>query len=331
LPNDALLPPGARVLVLGSGKAGHQANCLGVAAALGAGYVLRVVAPRPLFAGLAPYGPLDPRDRPGRAGSPLARPFPDIAIACGRVTVPYIRALKRAGGDAVFAVFLQDPRASRAAMDLIWTPEHDELAGSNVVATLTSPHPFSAARLAAARAAPDPRIAALPAPRAAIVLGGPSGAHDFAGGDVERLAAAASSLARAGYSVMATPSRRTPPELVAAVRRGLGAAPAFVWDGAGDNPYAQILANAETILVTGDSVNMVGEATATGAPVYVFEPSGGGGKIGRYLDALERLGAVRRFAGRFEPFAYAPIDSSIVVAREIARRYAAARTGAARH
>jgi mitochondrial fission protein ELM1 len=130
---------------------------------------------------------------------------------------------------------------------------------------------------------------------------------------------------------MATPSRRTPPELVAAVRRGLGAAPAFVWDGAGDNPYAQILANAETILVSGDSVNMVGEATATGAPVYVFEPSGGGGKIRRYLDALERLGAVRRFAGRFEPFAYAPIDSSLVVAREIARRYAAARTGTARH
>ena len=323
--SDALLPPGSRVLVLGSGKAGHEANCLGVAEALGAPYERRVVAPRPLFGRLAPYGPLDPKDRPGRAGSILAGPFPDVAIACGRITVPYLRALKRAGGDAVFAVFLQDPHASRAVMDLIWTPEHDRLAGANVMATLTSPHPFSAARLAAARAAPDPRIAALPGRRAAIILGGPSGAHDFAQADVARLAAAAAALVAAGYSVMATPSRRTPPGLVDAVRRGLGAAPAFVWDGAGANPYAQILAHAQTILVTGDSVNMVGEATATGAPVYVFEPSGGGGKIARYLDALEQAGAVRRFAGRFEPFAYEPIDSSLAVAREIARRFGAAR------
>src|ERR1019366_2449292 len=97
----------------------------------------------------------------------------------------------------------------------------------------------------------------------------------------------------------------------AALRSALGGGPTFVWDGAGDNPYAQILAHAEAILVTGDSVNMVGEATATGAPVYVFAPSGGdGGKIARYIDALEQAGAVRRFAGRIEPYAYAPIDSS---------------------
>jgi mitochondrial fission protein ELM1 len=129
----------------------------------------------------------------------------------------------------------------------------------------------------------------------------------------------------AGYSVMATPSRRTPPELVEAVRRGVGAAPAFIWDGSGANPYAQIIAHADVMLVTGDSVNMVGEATATGAPVYVFGPSGGADKIARYLDALERQGAVRRFAGRIEPFTYAPIDSSLAIAREIAKRFAASR------
>jgi len=328
LPNDALLAKGARVLVLSSGKAGHEANCLGVAEALGAPYAVRVVAPRPLFAGLSPYGPLDPKDRPGRAGSLLARPFPHIVIACGRVTVPYIRAIKRAAGEHVFAVFLQDPRHARARMDLIWAPEHDGLAGGNVISTLTSPHPFSAARLAAARAAPDPRIAALPAPRAAVVLGGPSGARDFGPGDVARLASAAAAIAEAGYSVMATPSRRTPPALIAAVRSGLAGAPAFVWDGAGANPYAQILAHADAILVTGDSVNMVGEATATGAPVHVFGLSGGsGGKIARYIDALERLGAVRRYGGRIERFSYEPIDSSLSIAREIARRFAASTAG----
>ena len=99
--NEALLAKDVRVLVLSSGKAGHEANSLGVADALGAPYALRVVAPRPFFARLSPYGPLDPKDRPGRAGSVFAPPFPHIVIACGRITVPYMRAIKqaaRAGG-----------------------------------------------------------------------------------------------------------------------------------------------------------------------------------------------------------------------------------------
>jgi mitochondrial fission protein ELM1 len=315
---------------LGSGKAGHEANALGVAEALGAPYELRRVDPRKLYVWLAPFGPVDPRDRAGRAGWLSTRPFPDIVIACGRVTVPYVRAFKRAAGARIFAVFLQDPRFSRAMMDMIWAPEHDRLRGPNVIATLTSPHPFSPRCLAAARAAPDARLAALPAPRCAVALGGPSAAQHFTPDDVARLRAAVRAIAAQGFSVMATPSRRTPSELLAAVREGLGDAPGFIWDGTGDNPYASILALADAALVTGDSANMVGEATATGAPVYVFEPSGGGSnKLAAAIAALERLGAVRRFAGAIERFSYQPIDSSGEIAREIARRFAASRATAA--
>ena len=158
------------------------------------------------------------------------------------------------------------------------------------------------------------------------MLGGPSGAQHFTPADVARLREAIRAIAAQGYSVMATPSRRTPPELLNAVREGLGGAPGFVWDGTGDNPYASILALADAALVTGDSANMVGEATATGAPVYVFEPSGGGSdKLASAIAALERLGAVRRFAGAIEPFSYQPIDSSGEIAGEIARRFLASR------
>jgi mitochondrial fission protein ELM1 len=323
---DALLGEGVRVLVLGSGKIGHEINALGVVEALGAPYELRRVEPRAWYARLAPYGPIDPKDEPGAAGSILAHPPPDVAISSGRVTVPYMRALKRAGGRRVFAVFLQDPRHARSEMDLIWTPEHDSLRGANVINTLTSPHPFSSTRIAAARDAPDPRLASLPGPRCAVVLGGPSGAQHFAPVDVARLSEAIRAIVAQGFSVMATPSRRTPPELLAAVRDGLGAAPGFVWDGLGDNPYLPILALADAALVTGDSANMVGEATATGAPVHIFEPSGGGSKkLAGAIDALVRIGAARRFQGRIERFSYAPIDSSGVIAREIARRYRASR------
>ena len=85
-----------------------------------------------------------------------------------------------------------------------------------------------------------------------------------------------------------------------------------------------MLALADAILVTGDSANMVGEATATGAPVHVFEPSGGGStKLARAIDALIARGAARRWGGRIESFRYAPIDSSGEIAAEILRRYGA--------
>jgi uncharacterized protein len=327
---DALLGEGVRVLVLGSGKIGHEINALGVVEALGAPYELRRVEPHAWYARLAPYGPVDPKDKPGAAGSIFPDPPPDLAISSGRVTVPYMRALKRAYGRRVFAVFLQDPRHARSEMDLIWTPEHDSLRGANVITTLTSPHPLSPARIAAAREAPDSRLASLPGPRCAVVLGGPSGAQHFTPDDVARLGEAIRAIVAQGFSVMATPSRRTPPELLAAVRDGLAAAPGFVWDGRGDNPYLPILALADAVLVTGDSANMVGEATATGAPVHIFEPSGGESKkLASAIDALVRIGAARRFEGRIERFSYTPIDSSGEIARAIARRFRASRAATA--
>ena len=99
--------------VLGSGKAGHEVNALGVAEALGAPYALQRVDPRRPFV-------VDVAVRAGRSQGRAGRAvrcspaLPDIVIACGRVTVPYMRAFKRAGGERVFAVFLQDPRFARA-------------------------------------------------------------------------------------------------------------------------------------------------------------------------------------------------------------------------
>ena len=97
---------------------------------------------------------------------------------------------------------------------------------------------------------------------------------------------------------MATPSRRTPAELAAAVRENIG--DGFFWDGAGDNPYPAMLALADAMLVTGDSANMVGEATATGAPVHVFEPSGGVDKLARHrcADRPRRGAALERRGSR---------------------------------
>ena len=318
---------GAVAWVFASGAAGHEVHCLGVASALGLDPIIKPVRTRGLFPALSPYGPIDPRDAPGRQGSLMAPPFPDIAFAAGRKTVPYLRHLRAASAGRTFTVFLQNPGVGAGLADLIWAPEHDRLRGGNVVVTATSPHSLGPATLAAARAAPDPRIAALPSPRAAMILGGASAHYTFTPDDDRALAGIAGDLLAQGFSVMATPSRRTSAATLASLREALAIAPerTFLWDGAGGNPYVGMIANADAIVVTGDSVNMVGEALATSAPVYMYEPSGGHPKVRRYLDGLIGRRLVRRWAGRVEDWRHDPVDATGEIASAIVRRYQAFR------
>jgi mitochondrial fission protein ELM1 len=335
LPAAVPLAAATTAWVLTDGKIGDEVHCFGVAKALGLAPQRRLVEPRLLWAAMAPIGPVDPRQKADRPGSPVAPPFPDILIASGRRTVPYLKHVKRASGGRTFTVFLKDPRTGARTADAIWVPEHDPLRGDNVFVTLTSPHVLTPEVIAGARRNPDPRIAGLPHPRLGMVLGGPSGHHRFKGHDARRLGAIAADAARQGFSVMVTPSRRTPPAFLEAVRAPLASAgflgrSAFVWDGQGENAYLPILANADRIIVTGDSVNMIGEATATGAPVYVYVPSGMGyHKMVAFIDRMVERGVLRRYAGSLDPYDYAPVDATPEIAANIVERYARFRREAA--
>jgi uncharacterized protein len=314
----------ATTWVLTDGKAGDEQPCLGVVEALGLTPEIRRVRPRPPFSWLAPRGPVDPRERPGAAASPIAPPFPDLLVAAGRRAVPYLRHVKRASGGRTFTVFLRDPRTGPGTADLIWVPEHDRLRGGSVIVTLTTPHRFSPERLAAARAAADPLLAALPRPRVAVLAGGDSRHHRFTDADVARFAGALERLAETGVGLMMTASRRTPPALRAALASLAARHRGFLWDGAGENPYPALLALAEAVVVTADSFNMLGEAAATGAPLLVFEPSGGHPKLARFRQGLKARGAVHAFTGHLEGGRYEPLNSTPVIAEAVAE-------GLARH
>ena len=305
------------IWLLTDGKAGDEMQCLGVAERLGVTPEIRRVAPRRPFAWLMPRGPIDPAEAPGRPGSPIRPPFPDIVIASGRRAVPYLRAVRNASNGASFTVFLKDPRTGAGTADLIWVPEHDRLRGENVLATLTPPHRLSPARFAQARQTPPPALAALPAPRAAVLVGGDSRHHRFTPQDIARFAERLDWLAASGVALMGTRSRRTPAALDAAVSAVFARHGGWWWDGAGENPYVPLMALADTIVATADSTNMIGEAAATGRPILVFEPEGGHRKITSFLAAMTEHGAVHRFEGRLEGARYEPLDSTDTIAAAI--------------
>jgi uncharacterized protein len=329
MPQDSLLkdvmPKDLAAWVLTDGKAGDEGQCLAVAEAMGLSPSVRRVAPRPPWSWAMPWGPIDPADAPGHVGSPIRPPYPDLVIASGRRAVPYLRHVKRASYGRTFTVMLKDPRTGADAADLIWVAEHDRLRADNVIVTLTSPHRLSAARLAAARQSPPPALARLAAPRAAVLVGGDSRHHRFTAADMTRLVQQLTALARSGVALMATTSRRTPPALHAALHDLVEGCGGYLWDGKGDNPggnpYIALLALADTVVVTADSTNMVGEATATGKPVLVFEPSGGHRKIAALIEDLKAKGIVRAFNGRLEGNAYQPLDATPVIAAAVTQAF----------
>jgi uncharacterized protein len=311
--------------VLTDGKAGDELQALSVAGALGLGPEIRRVRPRPPFTWAMPWGPIDPRERPAVAGSPLAPPYPDLLIASGRRAVAYLRFVKKASGGRTYTVFLKDPRTGPGTADFIWSPSYDRLRGPNVLNTLTPPHRVSEARIAAARTRPDPRLASLPHPRVAVLAGGDSRHHRFSPDDVGRFLRHLTALAETGAGLMITASRRTPAALREALVGLADRHGGFFWDGTGENPYVRLLALADFIVATADSFNMIGEAAATGRPILVFEPSGGHPKLDLFMEGLKAHGAVHGFDGRLVGGAYQPLNSTPRIAAAIAHGFSSHR------
>lgn len=314
---------GRQCWIISDGKAGNDAQTIGVANALGIDITMKRIAPTGVHKLLSPWIGVAARERFGEEGSLFAPPWPDIAMSIGRLTTPYMRALKRQAADKTFGVILQDPKVSLSTADLFWVPEHDRLRGANVITTLTAPHRFTAARLDELRRAMPAAIAALPQPRIAVLLGGSNGDYKYSPAAIERLAQALETLGAGGASFLVTPSRRTEAPIVERVRAATAAFPRIFWDMTGENPYPHFLACADAFIAPADSVNMTGEPCATGRPVYVFHPDGGSAKFTRFHRALRQYGATRPLPeslNDIETWAYEPLASAPVIAGEIARR-----------
>jgi len=260
--------------------------------------------------------------------SDIGPPWPDIWIAAGRATLPLSTRMRRWSRGRTFVVQTQDPRTALGAFDLVIPPVHDGLAGPNVFPIVGAPNRMSPERLASELARFQARIADLPRPHIALIVGGRSKAFDL---PPQRAAEMAQEVARAvgatGGSILVSFTRRTPSEARRILREGLGALPGWIWDGEGENPYAAFLAAADAILVTEDSANLATDAAATGKPVQVLAMAGTSAKFARFHADLEQRGIANRFAGVLrvgpESGAYAPLDETNRAAREVLRRFSA--------
>ena len=198
-------------------------------------------------------------DRKSRAG--IAPPWPDLILAIGRRSVPVGRWIKKQSGGRAKLVLLGHPRVPPGLFDLvITTRQYPVPPGDNVLLL-----PLAMSRFATLPAPTDEEgewLAGLQSPRRLLAVGGATKYWRLSAAHV--LAAAEKLQAKGGSLIVAT-SRRTDPEVIAALRATLRTGSHLV---EGSSPRFPVLLGAvDEIHVTGDSVSMLSEAILTGKPV----------------------------------------------------------------
>lgn len=247
----------------------------------------------------------------------FSTPLPSVVIGAGGAGARVAAALR---GRDVRAVAIQHPRMALSRFDIVLAARHDAISGPNVIVTRTALHRVTPLRLAEARQIWAPRFAHLPKPLVAVLLGGSNGRYRFELDEARSLVAGLAGMLRQGLGVVVTPSRRTSAPVLELMREVLAPLGAYIWDFTGENPYFGMLACADAIVVTADSVSMVSEAVATSVPVLLVRLPGKSSRIGAFMDDLVQTGRVRHFAGRLEMWNTEPLNDTDWAGQELRRR-----------
>jgi mitochondrial fission protein ELM1 len=240
------------------------------------------------------YGRMGPSLAPltGEARNLIAPPWPDLVLAVGWRSVPVARWIKQQS--AARLVHIGRPRAPLDGFDLVLTTPQYGLPGAPNVVRLEAPMTqLSEETLAAAAAQWQDRIAHLPRPWIAVLIGGDAPPLRLTERAAAELGAKANALAkdRGGALLVATGPRTGRAAAKAFLAHVSVPCHSYVWGEGGENPYRGYLALADEFLVTSDSISMVHEASLTGRPVHLFDLPAGGAWL---------LRAVQWLAGRLD-------------------------------
>ena len=204
----------------------------------------------------------------------LHEPWPDAVVFCGRRAERFALWIKRESRNKTKILKIGRAGKRMATYDLlIATPQFPVPPLPNVVELHFPPTLPSAG--ANGGASHVTALHEFPKPWFTIFLGGEVKQFllctDTLRSAAAKIQAAADAL---GGTIVVSTSRRTPPEMLAAVESGLTRTPyIYRWSAehTSANPYSTLLAESKAIFVTADSVSMITDACKSKTATYVIE------------------------------------------------------------
>ena len=305
-----------RLTACHDGRAGNARQATALAHALAGRIDECVLQPGLLARAFAPHR-WPHMQRPfGAAFDALLASPPQIAIGCGRQAALATRLLRQRGSKVVQIL---DPRLDPKLWDLVLVPEHDALHGGNVLTLRGSLHPVDDDYLMRALSA-FPALALLPEPHSVVLVGGPTRHASLQLAEfVTLLRQVAACVRSESGSLSVIASRRTPPEWRQALADTEADLPGVRWRDTGDgpNPFAGLLAYADRLVCTPDSTNMLSEAAATWAPLFLWSPETVSGRLRAFIESLLASGRARTWDGAPKRFDVQPLRETARIAHAV--------------
>lgn len=310
-----------RLIACHDGRAGNARQATALAHALAGRIDECILQPSLLPRAFAPHRWPRMRRPFGAAFDALLASPPRFAIGCGRQAALATRLLRQRGSKVVQIL---DPRLDPTLWDLVLVPEHDALRGGNVLALRGSLHPVDDDYLMRALSA-FPALALLPEPHTVVLVGGPTRHAPLQLAELTTMLQQVAACVRdeaGSLSVIA--SRRTPPDWRRALVNTEADLPGVRWRDTGDgaNPYAGLLAYADRLVCTPDSMNMLSEAAATWAPLFLWRPSRVQGRPRAFLDSLLATGRAKAWGDSVSDFPVKPLRETARIAQAVRARLA---------
>ncbi len=198
---------------------------------------------------------------------------PDMIIGCGRKTASLVAALGNNGANSKpLSVQLMRSNVACERFDYVVVPSHDELLGDNVLSMIGAPTSITPKLLTTHMLAQTNfAFQQYPKPYIGVLIGGKNRHFNITGqwlfDLIEALLRTAKNLQA---TLLITASPRTDPRWLEMIKQQC--ADHFLWWEGKDNPYLDILAHCDQLVITGDSVNMISECCASGKPVWIAIP-----------------------------------------------------------
>jgi hypothetical protein len=220
----------------------------------------------------------------------LEAPWPDYILTIGRRPSMAALWVQAESGGRTKLILIGRPKRWLDRFSLIIAPAQYRLPDRDNVLHLDLPlMRGNQAAIEAAGEAWQNRLADLPRPLTALLVGGQTKPFLFDGPVAEDLAERTVAQIDGG-SLYVTTSRRTPAAVTDTLEQVMaGQARFFRWaPDAPDNPYLALLALADRFIVTGDSISMMIEVARLAKPLAIFDLPRQGGLVERWRGALER-------------------------------------------
>tara|TARA_X000001036_G_C20567314_1_gene761161 strand:- start:235 stop:1185 length:951 start_codon:yes stop_codon:yes gene_type:complete len=231
-----------------------------------------------------------------------------IVISCGRKSVIPSIALKKRLGNEIFNIHIQDPKVSVKHFDLIISPDHDKVAGENVLTTRGSIHYLTKKEISI-----NSKYLQLDRGKknvVAFVIGGPNKYYSYSDEQIHFIFNKVKRLFTPDkFKIVVIPSYRTPERIIKKAYNTFSINHHVV-KGIDKKAYLSALAIADYVIVTCDSTSMISEAAVTGKPVYMamMKPKRNINRFKSFYLQFKELGIAKELSDTIDNWSYDKLD-----------------------